>query len=780
MKISYNWLKQFINLDLPLKEICEKLTMSGLEVEHIIKTESIKGGLANLVVGEVLTKEKHPDADKLNLTTVSIGNGTTLPIVCGAPNVAAGQKVVVAPVGTTIHTAADSFEIKKAKIRGQVSEGMICGEDEIGLGSDTTGIMVLDAASQPGTPLTELYDVEIDHQIEIAIIPNRGDAISHLGVARELQALTGNKYKKPAIESIDARGQMRVDVAIGSPAACPRYSGITITGVEVKESPLWLQKRLKSIDLKPINNVVDITNFIQHEIGQPLHAFDYDKITGKKIIARYATEGEKLTTLDEVERELNENHLIISDEKKPVALAGVLGGLHSGVTTDTVNIFIESAYFNPAAVRKTAKSFGLNTDSSYRFERGVDPEMVNFALIRAVNLVLKEAGGEIASEVVDIYPEAIEPLQIEIKLDEFNKFIGHEIPEERAVEILQSLEIKISRNNDGNLFLEVPRYRPDVERPVDVYEEILRVYGFNNIPIPEKVNYQPSVIDNNAPNKVKAKISNYLANIGFNEIMNNSLIASKLYSEEDLVRAVYMLNPLSNDMNVLRMDLVNSALSSAAYNVNRKNADLKFFEFGKVYFKQEKDYIEREMLQLTFTGNRHPEHWSVKAQTATSDELKAVAANILQRLNIPAKHLDKVLTSHHITKKQMKAHSLKQDVITISLDWDACLKLANPGITLKPIPVFPIVRRDLSLVLDKSVTYKEVQKIANQTLQQTLTRTLLFDVYEGKPLADNQKSFAIGFFLYNPKKTMEDTEIENLMSKLIANFEKNLNATIRK
>ncbi len=754
--------------------------MSGLEVEHIIKTESIKGGLANLVVGEVLTKEKHPDADKLNLTTVSIGNGTTLPIVCGAPNVAAGQKVVVAPVGTTIHTAADSFEIKKAKIRGQVSEGMICGADEIGLGSDTTGIMVLDAASQPGTPLTELYDVEIDHQIEIAIIPNRGDAISHLGVARELQALTGNKYKKPAIESIDARGQMRVDVAIGSPAACPRYSGITITGVEVKESPLWLQKRLKSIDLKPINNVVDITNFIQHEIGQPLHAFDYDKITGKKIIARYATEGEKLTTLDEVERELNENHLIISDEKKPVALAGVLGGLHSGVTTDTVNIFIESAYFNPAAVRKTAKSFGLNTDSSYRFERGVDPEMVNFALIRAVNLVLKEAGGEIASEVVDIYPEAIEPLQIEIKLDEFNKFIGHEIPEERAVEILQSLEIKISRNNDGNLFLEVPRYRPDVERPVDVYEEILRVYGFNNIPIPEKVNFQPSVIDNNAPNKVKAKISNYLANIGFNEIMNNSLIASKLYSEEDLVRAVYMLNPLSNDMNVLRMDLVNSALSSVAYNVNRKNADLKFFEFGKVYFKQEKDYIEREMLQLTFTGNRHPEHWSVKAQTATSDELKAVAANILQRLNIPAKHLDKVLTSHHITKKQMKAHSLKQDVITISLDWDACLKLANPGITLKPIPVFPIVRRDLSLVLDKSVTYKEVQKIANQTLQQTLTRTLLFDVYEGKPLADNQKSFAIGFFLYNPKKTMEDTEIENLMSKLIANFEKNLNATIRK
>ena len=780
MKISYNWLKRFINLDLPLEEICEKLTMSGLEVEHIVKTESIKGGLQNLIVGHVLTKDKHPDADKLNKTTVDIGNGTILNIVCGAPNIAVGQKVIVAPVGTTIHTEDGSFDIKKAKIRGEASEGMICGADEVGLGSDKSGIMVLEASVLPGTPLTDIYTVETDHQLEIAIIPNRGDAISHMGVARELQALTGNKYKKPSIENLDTRGQMRVDISIDSTEACPRYSGITLKGVTVKESPAWLQKRLKSIDLKPINNVVDFTNFIQHEIGQPMHAFDYDKLAGKKIVARYATVGEKLTTLDDVERELTTHHLIIADENKPIALAGVLGGLDSGVTKDTVNIFLESAYFDPAAVRKTAKSFGLNTDASYRFERGTDPEMVNFALVRVVNLILEEAGGEIASEVVDIYPEAIEPLQIEVKLEDFNKFIGHPIPEETATDILQSLEIKILRNNNGNLFLEVPRYRPDVQRAVDVYEEILRVYGFDNIPIPQKVNYIPSIIDKNAPNKVKTKISNYLTDIGFNEIMNNSLVASKLYSEKELDEAVYMLNPLSQDMNVMRMELVNSTLSSVAYNINRKNADLKFFEFGKVYFKQDKTFVEREFLQLTFSGNRHPEHWSTKATKATTDELTAVALNLLKKLNIAPKHLDKLLTKHTVDKVQMKKHGLKQDVITISLDWDECLRLANEKIILKDIPVFPIVRRDLSLVLDTNVTFKEVQKIANQTLQQTLTDILLFDVYEGKPLKDDQKSFAVAFYLYNPKKTMEDLEIDALMAKLITNFETNLKAVIRK
>ena len=457
-----------------------------------------------------------------------------------------------------------------------------------------------------------------------------------------------------------------------------------------------------------------------------------------------------------------------------------MGGIDSGVTSSTSTIFIESAHFNPAAVRKTAKSFGLNTDSSYRFERGTDPEMVTFALTRAVNLILEEAGGEIASEVVDVYPEIIEPLQIEIKLDELNKFVGHEIPEDDALRILQSLEIKIKANNNRNLFLEVPRYRPDVERPVDIYEEILRVYGFDSIPIPQKVNYVPSVIAKDSPNKIKTKVSEYLSSIGFNEIMNNSLVASKLYSEDQLAEAVYMLNPLSQDMNVMRMELVNSALSSVAYNVNRKNSNLKFYEFGKTYFKRDGKYVELESLQLTFSGNRNPEHWSTKSEKATTDQLLAVVANVFKKLNIAPKQLDKLVTVSTITKQQMRAHGLKQDAISVHVDWDACLQLANSTIKLQEIPTFPVVRRDLSLVLDKAISYKEVEKIAKQTLQQVLTDILLFDVYEGKPLAENQKSLAVAFFLYNPKKTMEDKEIDALMVKLITNFESNLNALIRK
>tara|TARA_Y100000385_G_scaffold135945_1_gene141224 strand:- start:285 stop:2627 length:2343 start_codon:yes stop_codon:yes gene_type:complete len=780
MKISYNWLKQLINIDLPLEEVCEKLTMSGLEVEHIIETESIKGGLKNLIVGEVMSKTKHPNADSLNLTTVDIGKEDLLSIVCGAKNVAVGQKVVVAPIGTKIYTESDSFKIKKAKIRGEVSEGMICAEDEIGLGSNHDGILVLNNQIKTGTPLTDLYDVETDQQIEIAIIPNRGDAISHLGLARELQALTGVKYKKPTIEKIDARGSMRVDVTIKDLKACPRYAGITLSSIEVKESPEWLKKRLLSIDLKPINNIVDISNFIQHEIGQPLHVFDYDKIQESKITTRFAQPGEKIITLDGEERALNENHLVVADSSQPIALAGVLGGADSGVTESTHSIFIESAYFDPAAVRKTAKSFGLNTDASYRFERGTDPEMVEFGLIRAVNLILELAGGEISSEIVDVYPDVIQPRQIEIKFDEFNRFIGYDIPKEKAIEILKDLEIKILANNDINVLLEVPRYRPDIERPVDIYEEILRVYGFNNIPIPEKVNYIPSNIDKNAPNKLKTKISNYLANIGFNEIMNNSLVPSRMYSEEELKNAVYMLNPLSIDMDIMRMELTNSALESVAYNVNRKNSDLKFFEFGKTYTKKEDKYIEKEVLQLTFSGKRHPEHWSIKNSDLTHNELIAVAHGIGKKLNISESKIKKIIKLENITPEQMKFHGLKQDIITLSIDWDACLYKANSNIQLKEIPKYPIVRRDLSIVLPKETSYDDVSKVAKSTLQQKLTDILLFDVYEGKPLDENQKSFSVAFFLYDPKKTMEDSEIDHLMQKLILNLDKNLNAIIRK
>lgn len=780
MKISYNWLKQLINIDLSLEEVCEKLTMSGLEVEHIIETESIKGGLKDLIVGEVISKIKHPNADSLNLTTVEVGKGDLLSIVCGAKNVEVGQKVVVAPIGTTIHTTTDSFKIKKAKIRGEVSEGMICAEDEIGLGSDHDGILVLDNHIKAGTPLTDLFEVDTDQQIEIAIIPNRGDAISHLGLARELQALTGIKYKKPTVEKIDARGSMRVDISIDNLQACPRYAGITISSVEVKDSPDWLKKRLKSIDLKPINNIVDISNFIQHEIGQPLHVFDYDKIQDHKIIPRFAKSGEKLTTLDGEDRDLSENHFIIADSTQPLALAGVLGGLESGVTESTSTIFIESAYFDPAVVRKTAKSFGLNTDASYRFERGTDPEMVGFALTRAVNLILEIAGGEINSEIIDIYPEAIEPRQIEINFDQFNRFIGYDIPKEKSIEILKNLEIKILANNDINILLEVPRYRPDIERPVDIYEEILRVYGFDNIPIPEKVNYIPSNIDKNAPNKLRSKISNYLANIGFNEIMNNSLVPSRMYAEEEIKNAVHLLNPLSIDMDVMRMELTNSALESIAYNLNRKNTDLKFFEFGKTYIKKDENYIEKEVLQLTFSGNRHPEHWSVKSQNLTHNELIAVAFGLGKKLNISESKMKKTVKLETISQDQLKFHGLKQDVITLSIDWDACLSMVNSTIQLKEIPKYPIVRRDLSIVLQKETGYEDVVKVAKSTLQQKLTDILLFDVYEGKPLEENQKSFSVAFFLYDSKKTMEDSEIDNLMQKLILSLEKNIDAIIRK
>ena len=780
MKISYNWLKQLINIDLSLEEVCEKLTMSGLEVEHIIETESIKGGLKDLIVGEVISKIKHPNADSLNLTTVEVGKGDLLSIVCGAKNVEVGQKVVVAPIGTTIHTTTDSFKIKKAKIRGEVSEGMICAEDEIGLGSDHDGILVLDNHIKAGTPLTDLFEVDTDQQIEIAIIPNRGDAISHLGLARELQALTGIKYKKPTVEKIDARGSMRVDISIDNLQACPRYAGITISSVEVKDSPDWLKKRLKSIDLKPINNIVDISNFIQHEIGQPLHVFDYDKIQDHKIIPRFAKSGEKLTTLDGEDRDLSENHFIIADSTQPLALAGVLGGIESGVTESTSTIFIESAYFDPAVVRKTAKSFGLNTDASYRFERGTDPEMVGFALTRAVNLILEIAGGEINSEIIDIYPEAIEPRQIEINFDQFNRFIGYDIPKEKSIEILKNLEIKILANNDINILLEVPRYRPDIERPVDIYEEILRVYGFDNIPIPEKVNYIPSNINKNAPNKLRSKISNYLANIGFNEIMNNSLVPSRMYAEEEIKNAVHLLNPLSIDMDVMRMELTNSALESVAYNLNRKNTDLKFFEFGKTYIKKDENYIEKEVLQLTFSGNRHPEHWSVKSQNLTHNELIAVAFGLGKKLNISESKMKKTVKLETISQDQLKFHGLKQDVITLSIDWDACLSMVNSTIQLKEIPKYPIVRRDLSIVLQKETGYEDVAKVAKSTLQQKLTDILLFDVYEGKPLEENQKSFSVAFFLYDSKKTMEDSEIDNLMQKLILSLEKNIDAIIRK
>ncbi|MFY0644625.1 MAG: phenylalanine--tRNA ligase subunit beta [Bacteroidia bacterium] len=781
MKISYSWLKTLINTDLSIEDLCDRLTMSGLEVEHVERIESIKGGLEGLVIGEVLDKQKHPNADKLSLTKVDIGNGEALSIVCGAPNVETGQKVVVAPVGCTIYPSdGEPFTIKKTKIRGEESQGMLCAEDEIGLGSGHEGILVLDPSSSKGKAVKDLYDIETDHQIEIAIIPNRGDAVSHLGVAREIQALTGQRYKRPGTTSFDARGPMRVDIDISNNDACPRYAGISISSVKVAPSPDWLQNRLKGIGLNPINNVVDITNYIQHEIGQPIHAFDLDKIEGQQIHVRNANEDESFITLDGEERKLKEFNLVIADAQKPMALAGVLGGLDSGVTDITQNIFIESAYFNPSSIRKTAKHFGINSDASYRYERGTDPNIIEYALRRVVNLVQEICGGDVASEIVDIYPNPIPDKEIAIKLQDLNSFTGHTIEKEEVIDILQNLEIKIAANNGENLMLHVPPYRPDVDRPVDIYEEILRIYGFDNIPIPSKVNYIPSVIEKTAPNKLQSKIANYLADLGFYEIINNSLHPSANYSEEELKTSIKMLNPLSQEMDILRMDMMHSALSSISYNLNRKNADLKFFEFGKVYQKIDDKYIEQDVLQISATGKLDKEHWSTSDAKIELQHLRGVAQNILTKLNIGPKQFKKIIKIRTVDGKLKKRYGLKQEVHVLDLDWTKCLHLNNPEFKLTDIPKFPVVRRDLSLILDHSVAFTDIKQIADQSSKGMLRSLNVFDVYKGKPLEENQKSISLAFYLYNEQKTMEDKEIDHIMEKMINNYEQKLNAVIRK
>lgn len=781
MKISYNWLKTLINPKLSIAELCEKLTMSGLEVEHITEIETIKGGLKGLIVGEVLEKEKHPNADKLSLTKVDIGNGEPLSIVCGAPNVAQGQKVIVAPVGTVLYpTEGEPFEIKKSKIRGEVSDGMLCAEDEIGMGKGHDGLLILPDTAKVGSAVKDLFKVESDYQIEIAIIPNRGDAISHIGVAREIQALTGIRYKKPGTVSFDARGPHRIDVEIKNTTACPRYGGVSIVNVTVGPSPDWLQNRLRSIGLNPINNIVDITNYIQHEIGQPVHAFDLDKIEGKTIVVRDAEKGEKLLCLDQEDRILEDFNLVICDANKPMALAGILGGLYSGVSTKTKNVFIEVAYFDPSSIRKTAKHFGLNTEASYRFERGTDPNITGYALNRVVNLIQTIAGGDVASEIVDVYPNPIPDHEIAINLIELNKFTGHPIPKDAVIGILQNLEIHIAANNGDNLMLKVPHYRLDVLRPVDIYEEILRIYGFDNIPIPKKVNYVPSIIDEHSPNKLQTTISQYLASIGMFEIMSNSLSSSAYYSDEELAMSVKMLNPLSSEMDIMRMNLLHSTLEAVSYNLNRKNADLKFFEFGKTYRNIDGKYIEEHHLQLTATGRKELEHWNTSADKTDIYALRGIAENILKRLNIAEKHFDKLIKIDHLDKQLLKTHQIKQEVISLHMNWDRCLELSSTDFVLEEIPKFPIVRRDLSLVMDQSISFKEIKSIAKQNTKNYLKDLVLFDVYEGKPLEATKRAYSLAFYLSDANKTMEDKEIDAVMEHLIMSYESKLNATIRR
>ncbi|MBI1306307.1 MAG: phenylalanine--tRNA ligase subunit beta [Bacteroidetes bacterium] len=774
MIISLNWLKTLINIDLSEDELSDLLTNTGLEVEKLHHTESVKGGLKNLIVGEVLTCEKHPDADRLSVTTVDLGNGEIVQIVCGAPNVAAGQKVVVAPVGCTIHPLkGEAFEIRKAKIRGQVSEGMICAEDEIGLGESHDGILVLDNNPVPGTPAADIFTVEKDVMIEIGLTPNRGDAASHLGVARDVKAVTGAEIQKPEVSELSGGGQ-KWKIELPFPVMCPRYSGISLKNVKVGPSPDWLQKRLKSIELKPINNVVDVTNFVLHELGQPIHAFDADKISGDTIIVRPANEGEVFTTLDGTERKLTGNELLIADKEKALAQAGVFGGLHSGVTALTTRLFIESAYFNPATVRKSARSQSLSTDASFRYERGCDPEITVYALKRVVDLLKEVAGAEIESEMVDAYPQPLEQVKIDVDLDWLNMFCGTNIPEETVKSILLKLDFKIIHQDKNNLQIEAPLYRSDVTRAVDVAEEVLRIYGYNQVEIPTRLHYTPAIQEKKSMREMTAKLMEVLTGVGFSEIMNNSQTRKEFAGEN----AVEILNPLSAELAVMRTDLTAGMLASMRYNLNRKNSDLLFFEIGKTYQRNEGKYSEKNVMAIAATGNIRPSNWTTNTSRADLYFVKGAVKICLKKLGIDRDTFSQNIRL--IDSKTLKKHDLKAEIWYVEIDLDQLLKqYRKASFKLKDVPVFPVVNRDLSLITDDSVSYEQIDTIVKKSCGGLYYGGDVFDVYTGDKIPSGKKSYAISISLYDSEKTLTDKTVDQTISKITSQLEKQLGITIR-
>lgn len=808
MKISYNWLKQFIKTDWSPEKTGELLTDLGLEVESITPFESVKGGLKGIVVGEVLTCENHPDADRLKVTTVSIGAETPLHIVCGAPNVAVGQKVPVATIGTMLYNEnGEPLEIKKGKIRGQISEGMICAEDEMGLGTSHDGIMVLDNSLKPGTLLSEVFQVETDDIFEIGLTPNRADAMSHWGTARDLRA--GMLQQGKSIEFITPSNvNFRVDnrthkinVEVVNKELAPRYCGVTITGIKVSESPLWIQNRLKAIGLKPKNNIVDITNYVLHELGQPLHAFDSSKIAGGKIVVKTVEAGTKFTTLDEIERELHEEDLMICDGEKPLCIAGVFGGLNSGVTESTTGIFLESAYFNPVSIRKTAKRHGLHTDASFRFERGIDPNITEYALMRAAILIKEIAGGMITSDVVDLYPKKIEDFQVFLSFEKAKRLIGEELPKETIKKILTSLEIKVNNVTESGLGLTIPAYRNDVTRDVDVIEEILRVYGYNNIGLPKKLNASISKTKKIEDYKIQNRIARQLNGQGFYEMMANSLTSSKHNKPNQFINEqtlVTMLNPLSQELSVMRQRMVISSLEAVAYNLNRKRENIKLFEFGKTYHQSGNSRIENKHLTLTVTGNGNKAHWNVNSRKSDFFYLKGTVESILNSLGIEfsSQPLEndqifsegmtfsgkkETLVSFGVIKKNITAHfEVDTEVLFADFNWDAILiLLANHKIILKDIPKFPEVNRDFALLLDENVSFKSLHEIALSTEKNLLREVSLFDVYLGKNLPKGKKSYAVSFTLRDDHKTLTDSQIDKIMNKLRQQFETELGAELR-
>ncbi len=807
MKISNNWLKTLINSDISAEETAERLTAAGLEVEGIENAESVKGGLKGLVVGHVVECGKHPDADRLSLTKVDIGTGELLSIVCGAPNVGINQKVIIATIGTKLYpTEGEPFEIKKSKIRGALSEGMICAEDEIGLGKSHAGIMILPDSTIIGTPASDYFKLENDSVFEIGLTPNRSDAASHLGVARDLAAILnsqGNTHRyeidiKGLHELGEATGVNVVDIVVENTEACPRFSGLVISGIQVKESPDWLKKRLQVIGVRPINNIVDITNFVLHELGQPLHAFDLDKIKGKKISVRTAKEGEKFKTLDEVERTLKADDLMVCNESEPMSIAGIFGGIESGITEKTTSVFLESAYFNPSYIRRTAKHHGLKTDASFRFERGTDPDMTVTALVRAANLIFEIAGGSLSMEIKDSYPEKLLPYRVGFSYSNCTELIGKEIDKNIIKTIILNLGIEIENEGSDGLLLLVPRYKTDVTREADVIEEVMRIYGYNNVEVSKSISYSASNEAVNFDVALDNRAGALLEGFGFNEIMSLSLTKESYYGENN--NTVKVLNPLSTDLNVLRADMIYSGLEAIVYNINRKSTDLKFFEIGRTYQqlnKEEAKYKEQKHLAIFVSGNLFNENPFGLNHKSDFSFLKSVVTNLLAKCGVKNykstestyANFDMGLSYQlntktlvelgSVSKALLKKFSISQPVFYACVNWEMLVKeLSKQKTQFEEISKFPSVRRDLALLIDKSVNYKQIEELAFSTERKLLKEVNLFDIYEGEKLG-NKKSYAVSFTLLNNEATLTDKQIDGVMDKLISNYKEKLGAELR-
>lgn len=806
MKISYNWLKTLINIDLTPEKIDEYLTASGLEVEGIETYETIKGGLKGIVIGEVVEKEKHPDADKLSITKVNIGNPDLLNIVCGAPNVAAGQKVLVATIGTKLYPiSGESFEIKKSKIRGVLSEGMICAEDEIGLGANHDGILILPEDAIVGTPAFDFYKLKQDYIFEIGLTPNRSDAASHFGVARDLAAILNCKHHTTefqaklhnVFELPEASQITKVDVKIENTDACKRYSGLVISGITVKPSPEWLKNYLIAIGLRPINNIVDITNFVLHDLGQPLHAFDLEKIKGNKIVVKTGLENVSFKTLDGNDRIIKSNDLMICNDSEPMCIAGVFGGLESGVNENTTAIFLEAAYFNPSYIRTTSKLHGLKTDSSFRFERGTDPEMTITALKRAAALIFECAGGNLSMDIIDIYPTKLQPFQVAFSYHNCHSLIGKTIDKNIIKNIILSLGITIEKEGNDSLLLSVPQYKTDVTREADVIEEVMRIYGYNHIEESTQIKFTASFADREKASYAENTTANFLASVGFNEIMGLSLTKESYY--QNTTSLVKVLNPLSSDLNIMRPSMIFGGLEALAYNINRKQIDLKLFEFGRTYQKTENDfkYTETKHLTLFVTGRKYAENPYGENNKVDFSYLKGCVESILNKLSIKFKtnelideqfeyglsfhQKNKILVNIGLVSKVLcKKMDIGSDVFYADFNWDNVLSLVGKTkIEYNEIPKFPSVRRDLALLLNKQITYKEIEEIAFNSERKLLKSVNLFDIYEGDKLEVGKKSYAVSFILQDEDATLNDKQIDQVMQKLIKNYQEKLGASLR-